>query len=191
MELSKEIIDGLANIQSSNILPEETFLQLLDVTVSYICKNTSNGKSIASIYPSKSDLVKAAIASISCLFVEAARHDYDEENLKIFLRNEHINGQRIEKLCSTYMNNKQEIQTQLELTGDSIAHVVDVDWSLHHCVKISTCCSTDMPTYNIRLGTRKCNEMKYVTFTCTIQQLQELVYKLKDAVRHIEKISNI
>ncbi|XP_011261687.1 COMM domain-containing protein 3 [Camponotus floridanus] len=191
MELSKEIIDGLANIQSSNILPEETFLQLLDVTVSYICKNTSDGKSIASIYPSKSDLVKAAIASISCLFVEAARHDYDEENLKIFLRNEHINGQRIEKLCSTYMNNKQEIQTQLELTGDSIAHVVDVDWSLHHCVKISTCCSTDMPTYNIRLGTRKCNEMKYVTFTCTIQQLQELVYKLKDAVRHIEKISNI
>lgn len=46
MELSKEVIDGLANIQSSNILPEETFLQLLDVIVSYICKNTSDGKSI-------------------------------------------------------------------------------------------------------------------------------------------------
>lgn len=93
---------------------------------------------IASIYPSKSDLVKAAVASISCLFIEAARHDYDKENLKMFLHNEHINGQRIEKLCSTYMNNKQEIQMQLELTGDSIAHVVDVDWNLHHCVKVSS-----------------------------------------------------
>lgn len=93
---------------------------------------------IASIYPSKSDLVKAAVANISCLFIEAARHDYDKENLKMFLHNEHINGQRIEKLCSTYMNNKQEIQMQLELTGDSIAHVVDVDWNLHHCVKVSS-----------------------------------------------------
>lgn len=45
MELAKEVIDGLANIQNSNILPEETFLQLLDVIVSYICKNTSDGKS--------------------------------------------------------------------------------------------------------------------------------------------------
>lgn len=80
--------------------------------------------------------MKAAVASISCLFIEAARHDYDEESLKIFLRNEHINGQRIEKLCSTYMNNKQDIQTQLELTGGSVPHIVDVDWRLHHCVKV-------------------------------------------------------
>ncbi|XP_029170859.1 COMM domain-containing protein 3 isoform X2 [Nylanderia fulva] len=166
MELAKEVIDGLVNIQNSNVLPEEAFLQLVDVIVSYICKNVNDGK-------------------------KAARHDYDEESLKIFLHNEHINGQRIEKLCSIYINNKQDIQTQLELTGDNIPHIVDVDWRLHHCVKISTCCSTDMPTYNVRMSTKKCNEMKYVTFTCTVQQLQELVYKLKDAVRHIEKISNI
>ncbi|XP_050446116.1 COMM domain-containing protein 3-like isoform X2 [Cataglyphis hispanica] len=165
MELAKEVIDSLANIQNSNILSEETFLELLDVIISYICKNNSDGK-------------------------KAARHDYDEESLKIFLHNEHINGPRIEKLCSTYVNNKQDIQTQLELTGDSISHIVDVDWRLHHCVKISTC-TTDMPIYNIRVSTRKYNEIKYVTFTCTIQQLQDLVYKLKDAVRHIEKISSI
>lgn len=93
---------------------------------------------IANICPSKSDLVKAAVASISCLFIEAARHDYDEETLKIFLYNEHIKGQRIEKLCNTYMNSKQDIQTQLELTGDSIPHIVDVDWRLHHCVKVGS-----------------------------------------------------
>lgn len=45
MELAKEVIDGLANIQNSNILSEETFLQLLDVIISYICKNISDGKS--------------------------------------------------------------------------------------------------------------------------------------------------
>lgn len=44
MELAKEIIDGLANIQNSNVLPEETFLQLLDVIMLHISKNV-NGKS--------------------------------------------------------------------------------------------------------------------------------------------------
>jgi len=45
MELSKEIIDGLANIQNSNVLPEETFLQLLDIIMLYISKNVNSGKS--------------------------------------------------------------------------------------------------------------------------------------------------
>lgn len=45
MELAKEVIDGLANIQNSNILSEETFLELLDVIIPYICKNISDGKS--------------------------------------------------------------------------------------------------------------------------------------------------
>ncbi|XP_071575664.1 COMM domain-containing protein 3 isoform X1 [Temnothorax nylanderi] len=191
MELAKEIIDGVANIQNSNVLPEETFLQLLDIIMLHISKNVSNGKTaVANVYPSKSDLIKAAFANISCLFVEAARHDYDEESLKHFLHNEHINGQRIETLCSRYMNNKENIQTQLELTGNNLPHVVDIDWRLHHCVRMSTR-FTNVPIYNIRMSTKECNQMRHVTFTCTVQQLQELVHKLKDVVRHIEKISNI
>lgn len=189
MELAKEIVDGLANIQNSNILPEEAFLQLLDIIMLYISKN-NNGKSIATVHPSKSDLIKAAVVNVSCLFIEAARHDYDEESLKHFLHNEHINGHRIETLCSTYINNKQNIQTQLELTGNSLPHIVDIDWRLHHCVKISTR-FTNVPIYNIRISTKECNQVRHVIFTCTIQQLQELVYKLKDAIRHIEKMSNI
>jgi len=50
---------------------------------------------------------------------------------------------------------------------------------------------TNVPIYNIRISTKECNQVRHVIFTCTIQQLQELVYKLKDAIRHIEKMSNI
>ncbi|XP_025996592.1 COMM domain-containing protein 3 isoform X2 [Solenopsis invicta] len=190
MELAKGITDGLANIQNSNVLPEETFLQLLDIIMLYISRNINNGKTIAAVHSSKSDLIKAAIANISCLFVEAARHDYDEESLKHFLYNEHINGQRIEMLCNTYTNNKQNIQTRLELMGNNLPHIVDIDWRLHHCLKISTR-FTNIPTYNIRMSIKNGNQVRHVIFTCTIQQLQELVYKLKDIVRHIEKMSHI
>ncbi|KAL0118423.1 hypothetical protein PUN28_009230 [Cardiocondyla obscurior] len=190
MELTKEIIDGLANIQNSNVLPEETFLQLLDSIMSYISKNVNNEKIVTAICPSKSDLIKAAFANIACLFIEAARHDYDEESLKNFLHNKHISGSRIENLCNKYVNNKKDIQTQLELTGNNLQHIVDIDWRLHHCVKISTR-FTNIPIYNIKISTKECNQIKHVIFTCSIQQLQELVYKLKDIVRHVEKISNI
>lgn len=45
MELAKETINGLTNIQNSNNLPEEIFLQLLEIIVSYICKNINDAKS--------------------------------------------------------------------------------------------------------------------------------------------------
>lgn len=40
------------------------------------------------------------------------------------------------------------------------------------------------------LSTIKHGNIDTVKFTCTIQQLQELVLKLKDAARHTEKIAN-
>ncbi|XP_012217525.1 COMM domain-containing protein 3 [Linepithema humile] len=191
MELAKEVISGLADVQNSNTISEETFVQLLNIILSHIRNNNNDAKNIAVVYSFKSDLVKAAVANISCLFIEAARYDYDEKSLKIFLHNEHIKGQRVEKLCNTYMNNKQDIQTWLELMGDNVPHIVDIDWRLHHCVKASICRSISIPACNIQICIRKCNDIKRVTFTCTIQQLQELVYKLKDIVRHLEKMSNI
>lgn len=58
-------------------------------------------------------------------------------------------------------------------------------------MQVSTGRSICMPVYNIQLCTKKCNKINYLTFTCTVQQLQDLVYKLKDIVRHIDKMSNM
>lgn len=46
MELAKEIINGLTNIQNNNILPEELFLQLLEIIVPYICRNVYDTRGI-------------------------------------------------------------------------------------------------------------------------------------------------
>lgn len=44
--------------------------------------------------------------------------------------------------------------------------------------------------YNVRLVTKKHGKLDHVHFACTIHELQDLVYKLKEAVRHVEKIGN-
>lgn len=45
MELAKEIINGLASVQNNNTLSEETFVQLLNSILSYICNNNNDAKS--------------------------------------------------------------------------------------------------------------------------------------------------
>lgn len=93
---------------------------------------------ISTLHPSKLDQIKMAVANISCLFIEAAKHDYNEENLKTFLHSKYITEHRIEKICSIYMNSKENIQAQLESIGNSISHIVDVDWHLHYSIKVSS-----------------------------------------------------
>lgn len=52
------------------------------------------------------------------------------------------------------------------------------------------------PIFRIRLSTEvydantQNKNIEYVHFSCNTQQLQDLVYKLKDAVRHCEKLAS-
>lgn len=42
--------------------------------------------------------------------------------------------------------------------------------------------------YHIKLTTKRGGMIRDVDFTCTIEGLHELVYKIKDIVRHMEKL---
>lgn len=52
------------------------------------------------------------------------------------------------------------------------------------------------PLFQISLITEKyddidkCNREKSINFTCTSQELQDLIYKLKDALRHCSTVIN-
>ncbi|XP_043264409.1 COMM domain-containing protein 3-like [Colletes gigas] len=191
MELSKNIIESLTNILSISHIAEDDFLQILDTTTSYICENSTEIKCIAKAADSKPVLAKKIFADMLCLFVEAARHDFDEEKLSNFLCQTCIDEQRKKKLCEAYVNNKKTIQSQLELTGNNPPHVIDVDWHLDYRIKLDTCNLLGVPFYHVRLITKKHETISHVTFSCTIQQLQELIFKLKDAVRYSEKLTNV
>lgn len=85
---------------------------------------------------SKPTLTKKMFADLVCLFVEAARHDLDEESLRNFLCQACVDEQRRKKLCEVYINNKTTIQSRLELIGSNPPHIIDVDWRLDYRVKV-------------------------------------------------------
>lgn len=162
MELSKDTIDGLANILNTNIVTDDNFLQILGMATSYIYENPSeikceylfwcncqiqirliniiieSNKISGTIKTSdaKPILTKKVFADVVCLLIEATRHDLDEESLRSFLNLVYIGEKRITKLCEVYINNKKAIQSQLELIGNNPPHIIDIDWHLDYCVKV-------------------------------------------------------
>lgn len=196
MELSKERIKSLIALQDTGVISDESFNYILEAATSRLCGQTETKSMKNDTRPVNG---KTAFADVCCLFIEAARHDLDEETFANFLSDAKITGNRAKKLCDAYKTNKNGIQSQLELIGYSPRHIVDIDWRLDYCIKVDTCNSVGIPLYHVRLTTKQEYDTetrtgagsKDVTFTCTIQQLQELVSKLKDAVRHLEKLINL
>lgn len=190
MELSKDTMEGLSNILNTSVIAEDNFLQVLDTAISHVCESSTETKCIKAA-DSKPTLTKKMFADLVCLFVEAARHDLDEESLRNFLCQACVDEQRRKKLCEVYINNKTTIQSRLELIGSNPPHIIDVDWRLDYRVKLDTCDSLGTPLYHVRLSTKEHETINHITFSCTIQQLQELVFKLKDAIRYSEKLTNV
>ncbi|XP_076652856.1 COMM domain-containing protein 3 isoform X3 [Halictus rubicundus] len=178
MELSKDVVESFTNISNVNMITDDNFLQILDAVVSHLQANPID-TSIAGIVKavdSKVILTKKIFADMLCLFVKAAQHDLDEESLKNLLYQMCSNEQRRKKLCEAYISNKKTIQSRLESISSNLPHIVDVDWHLD---------------YRVKLSTKEHERINHVTFSCTIQQLQELVFKLKDAIRYSEKLTNV
>lgn len=180
----------IRNITNLNTLPEDIFVQMLEAVILYLCKTPVDPKDQHNVKSNgtKCDIAKNAFVDLSCLLVEAARHDFDKETLKKLLNTSLIVDHRVDKLCHSYANSKQEIQMQLQLIGNNLGHIVDTDWRLSHCIKYGFQSSIESFQYHVRFTTKEYAEIKYVTFTCTLQQLQELLGKIKDAIRHLEKI---
>ncbi|XP_033211293.1 COMM domain-containing protein 3-like [Belonocnema kinseyi] len=189
MEFSDDSIKKIINNHGINLLNDETFDNLLSFAVTRICEEATD-KTLAEIYGSEPDLVKNAYTGITSLFVEAARHDLGIEKLSESLNSSSLNKEKIEKLCEAFEKNKERFKHKLEIVGGGLPHLVDVTWKLDYCIKSNSTDSVGMPIYHVSLQTTKYGDSKFLKFTCTLQQLQELVHKLKDAVRHMEKLAN-
>lgn len=78
----------------------------------------------------------------------------------------------------------------MEATGAAgtsfFPNIVDVEWKLEVLSNTSGS-GADNLQYMVVLKTDKGND---VTFTCDTLELHDLVYKLKDLVRHVENVKN-
>ncbi|KAF7989462.1 hypothetical protein HCN44_008136 [Aphidius gifuensis] len=91
-------------------------------------------------------------------------------------------------LIDLYRNTEDNVTDLLNSIGSVPPSIVDAHFRIDCRIMLNTDDKTD-DIYNICLVVKNYEEIKHVIFSCSIFQLQELLNKLRDAARHLEKIA--
>ncbi|XP_035228004.1 COMM domain-containing protein 3-like isoform X3 [Stegodyphus dumicola] len=184
MELSKNILDGISIAGDISKISDNVYSHLLteicEVAVSRPIRKGRDCKSLDE---------KTAYSSLLSFLLEAAKHDADPMSLSSVLEECRMDSSRISMFQNKFQENKDKIQSQLSRIGRSFDHVIDVKWRQDYVIKSSNCKKVCELNYIICLKTWNplTNSTDDVTFACSMEQLQDLVLKLKDATKCIER----
>ncbi|XP_049805636.1 COMM domain-containing protein 3-like [Schistocerca nitens] len=193
MELSKEVVEYLKIAGDCSKISEEWFEQLLPKAVATILGKSVTSPELDEQVNSQSP-ISGAYGALLILLVEASRFNLTPDSLGTALQQEYsFNAKRCSSVMQSYINNKNKIRAALTNFGQHPPHVTDVKWEMDYCVKVSSLGLVREATYNIQLEVERCQgktdiEENTITFSCSVGELQNLVWKLKEAVKHMDKI---
>ncbi|KAH9524688.1 COMM domain-containing protein 3 [Bulinus truncatus] len=195
MELSNSVVDNIIIAGDSAFIPDRSFGQLVSCGCQGIllAEHRNFIEDNPALKDINKDILKAAYSGIVTLIIEAAKHDSTEQNLSSLLEDCKFTPDRIDAFNKIFLSQKSHIQLLLGKVGSSFPHIVDVQWRLDYYIKNNNLEKIDSPVYIINLKTEIPQEQKVqdVQFSCTLEQLQDLVGKLKDATKCMEKIAQV
>jgi len=193
MELSQNVLEGLSLAGDNAHVPDKSFPVL--VTRAFDGLIDEKHRHLVSKDPSFRSLdqaiLKESYSALVTLVTEAAKHDLEPSSISPVLEECKFSNDRIDAFNKVYSSKKSLMQILLNSVGSSPPHIVDVDWRLDYYIKNNHLERVNEAVYLISLKTEVpgCPELQEVQFSCTQEQLQDLVGKLKDASKCLEKAS--
>ncbi|XP_008560316.1 COMM domain-containing protein 3 [Microplitis demolitor] len=192
MELPDTLKNNLRTIKAT--LSDEIFDKLLsdcnNMLMNIITDKPKDKMKVTWSNDTKPEICKAIYTDYISIIKEAARNNYEPNNLSDYLQTIGIfNDGQILKLCDVYYKQiKNPMVLHLNSIGNCHPCVVDINWRLDYCTKTSIDNYANYCIYHIKLTVKKEGVISDVEFSCTIEGLHELVYKIKDIVRHMDKL---
>ncbi|CAH1966778.1 unnamed protein product [Acanthoscelides obtectus] len=191
MELSEKYADVSKYIPTLN---DEAFKKLTQNCISYL---TENGEihNLSSISAAKGDIVKYLYAFLLTITSQFARKRSSSEEIVKHLSHYGIHSARAEWYADQFRKHDKMLTGVLLNIGTYLPHIVDIRWKMAFTVKTLELDAVDGPVFMILLVTQKYDlakeetVTKEIAFRCTVNELQDLVFKIKDAVRHCSVLS--
>jgi len=141
--------------------------------------------------------LKQAYGALVGFILEVAKMNADPLVLKGVLEQENAESQRVEAVTNFYSTTKEAIRTLLSTTSFHYPHITGIDWRLDYFMKLNSMEKANTPVYFLSLETKKPQQLGEqeddtgkVEFTATLEQLQDLLNKLKDAAKQVERSAN-
>nr|XP_020023045.1 COMM domain-containing protein 3 isoform X1 [Castor canadensis] len=138
-------------------------------------------------------VLKHCHAAAAVYILEAGKHRADISTLSTYLEDCKFDRDRIELFCTEYQNNKNALEVLLGSIGRSLPHITDVSWRLAYQIKTNQLHKMYRPTYLVTLNVENsdCRSHPDISFSCSMEQLQDLVGKLKDASKSLERATQL
>jgi len=192
MELSEEVLNGLEIVGNSLKVPDKLFPGLIEVISNSLLDTHSdafnNFSTTTTLDPA---VAKLSVFAVSSLLLEASKHDADTTALSHILEECKFLPDRISQITTVYEKSKPLIRSMLSQIGTTPPHIVDVSWRLDYSMKSNVISRGSQPVYLINLKTQQADDSKDIQLSCSLDQLQDLVGKLRDACKSLERTAQL
>ncbi|GBN63291.1 COMM domain-containing protein 3 [Araneus ventricosus] len=186
MELSKLALDAISTAGNTAEVSDQSYNLIINDTF----EAATSVKSLKAGYKNiRSSSEKSAHSGLLSLILEAAKHNVDSSSISSVLEDCRWDGNRISSFINKFQEHKEKIQSALSMIGKSYNHIVGVQWRQDFRIKSNNCDKICEPSYIVSLEAWNphTNSAEDITFSCTMEQLEDLVLKLKDATKCIER----
>ncbi|XP_042255771.1 COMM domain-containing protein 3 [Thunnus maccoyii] len=193
MELSESVQRGLQSLADPSVFDQTSFPALVDVSFRSLLSSHGDPGVLDQSELKQVDqiLLKQSHTAAITFILEAVKQNADKSTVSSCLEELTFSAERIEIFCSTYQKHKKELERLLASIGKQPPRVNDVSWRLQYHMKNGQLDKVNEPFYLISLNTENKGTPEDINFTCTVEQLQDLVGKLKDAAKSVEKASQM
>ncbi|NXH22653.1 COMD3 protein, partial [Bucco capensis] len=200
MELSPYAQGGWRLLADPRRFPSRPYAALLRAAFRSLLQHSQDGLGGDSFTLDDPDLkdidpvvLKHCHAAAAMCILEAGKHKADLSTISTCLEDCKLDKERIEQFCTEYQKNKDALEILLGSIGRSALHITDVSWRLQYQIKSNQLHKTYQPSYLVTFNVENGNSGSHpdVSFSCTMEQLQDLVGKLKDAAKSLERAAQV
>uniref|UniRef100_A0A8C5KF49 COMM domain-containing protein 3 n=1 Tax=Jaculus jaculus TaxID=51337 RepID=A0A8C5KF49_JACJA len=142
-------------------------------------------------------VLKHCHAAAATYILEAGKHSVDQSTLSTYLEDCKFDRQRIELFCMEYQLLHIKLSFILSVLsfsiGSALPHITDVSWRLEYQIKTNQLHKMYRPAYLVTLTVENKDSQSYpeISFSCSMEQLQDLVGKLRDASKSLERATQL
>uniref|UniRef100_UPI00398E6813 polycomb complex protein BMI-1-like n=1 Tax=Pristiophorus japonicus TaxID=55135 RepID=UPI00398E6813 len=201
MELPEYALKGLQLLADPSHFSNKTFHILVEAAFESLINPQTDGATLDQVELGNLDLtlLKQCHVAIATCVLEAGKQNADKSTISTLLEDCRFGGERIDIFCAAYQKNKDKVETLLGGIGRFPSHIIDASWRLEYHIRVKRrkvssfqnnhLHKVNQPAYLLTLNVEngESRPAQDVTFSCTMEQLQDLLGKLKDAAKSMEK----
>ncbi|CAH1099447.1 unnamed protein product [Psylliodes chrysocephalus] len=196
MKIFENYKSSLSISRNITLITDDIFKKIIENCFSFLTEKKEI-HSTSNLYKSKPDVTKEFYAALLAVTAEFARKNVSkEEIIKYLTSNCGLPSDRADLYAQNFEKERTKIEISLLNIGSSLPHVSDIKWKIDHIVKSSEMDSSEGPLFRICLIAEQYDNenenkaLKNIHFTCNSVELLDLIYKLKDALRHCNNLTH-